>query len=337
MDRIETPVILLSAVIAIVNIATIFEVNLEEANKSGFSSVKPSDAVPYTECAKIRSRTQCTSSYTQNYINSLSKCGKKGSVQIDQLESQCRQNEHGEYCGALVSSSSVASIILDNCTDPTSCPAGCADVLMSALKLVGCCFVGSAFTTYFNSCDITLPPPCPASSLVIPPTIYDPSCSTSEEYAVREYIATCENRAPVLQALSSIHQCDYLVQQYNLSCSIRNSQYCMVQLEAFSKNSAKMQALYKAATQCASSSECSPQCKGSLASVVEEIGCCINTFDSHVLDFHVNFTNILSNELWETCGLEKPETCSACVMTSLGPLIVITTIIISLISKNMFY
>ena len=339
MDRIETPVILLSAVIVIVNIATIFEVNIQDINKSGFSSVKPSDSVPYTECAKIRSRAQCSSSYAPNYINSLSKCGKRGSTHINYLERQCRQNDDGEYCGALVSSSSVASVIMEHCTDSDSCTTGCADILRTALKLVGCCFNDSAFATYYNACDIALPPLCPASSLVIPDIIYEPSCSTSEEFSIREYVATCENMAPVLQGLNSVHQCRYLARQYELSCSSWNNQYCMIQLEAFNKKttSAKMEIIYKAASQCTANSDCSPQCKGSLSLVMEEIGCCINTFDSHVLDFTVNFTQILSDELWETCGLERPKTCRACGMTTIGSLIVLITILISFLSKTMLY
>lgn len=201
MDRIETPIILLSAVIVIVNIATVFKTDTDVLNDQGFSSIKPTDYRSQRECVKIRSRAQCTSAYGQFYINALSKCGTHGSVHINYTESQCRQNHNGDYCGVVLSSSSVSGVILDHCTDPKTCPQGCAEILRSTLDFVGCCFTGSAFTMYFNSCGISLRPACPLSPLIIPKVKYDSSCSTTEQFQKREYIATCDNMPLVLDAL----------------------------------------------------------------------------------------------------------------------------------------
>ncbi len=311
MDRVETPVILLSAVIVVINVATLFQINIEELTTGGFS-IKPTDLRSHTECGKLRSKMQCTTSYGQNYINSLSDCGSYGSAHIHYTEKQCRRNENGDYCGVVLTSSSVSQVIIKNCTDHKTCTTGCAEVLRETLDFVGCCFSDSAFTGYFNSCGIPIPPPCPRSSLVIPPTTQDASCSMTEQFNRREYIAACESMPPVIQALNKEAECQFLVQDHNLSCSIRNNEYCMIQLQAFNKKniSAMMKAIHRAATHCTSEKTCSPQCKGSLSYIKDEIGCCINTFDAVTLNFRANYTtSIVNDDLWINCGIKRPKPC----------------------------
>ena len=341
MERLETPVIILSAVILIVNIATVLKTNSETENIDGFTASKQSDSKPHSECAKIRSRTQCSTSYGQNYVDALSKCGSQGSVHINYTESQCRKNDNGEYCGVVLTSSSVAQFILENCTDDKSCTPGCADILRKTLDYVGCCFTGSAFARYYNSCGIFLPPPCSPSSLKIPTIKYDSPCSSSsDEFTKEEYLAQCESIPPVYQALIAEKECKVLADEHNLSCSMRNNQYCAIQLQIFNKqhsNSTGMQAIFRAASHCPTDTSCSSQCKNSLSIVKEEVGCCINTFDSSILDYQANFTSLLSDKLWNKCGIKRPKTCNASAKMYIGPFIVLFTIIVGCISKYMFH
>jgi len=121
-------------------------------------------------CYSVMFGAYCSTSYAQSYINAISKCGDKAVSNINEIESLCRKNEHGQFCGELL------VYISSNCTDGDICTAAC----FNALRLAGCC-ASVPYKSSLMICNIPMPTPCSQSNLRLPDIAQGDSCS-SEKY-----------------------------------------------------------------------------------------------------------------------------------------------------------
>ena len=83
-------------------------------------------------CLGVTWRAYCSTSYLQNYINTISKCGGRVSI-INANEMSCRKSERGLFCGEAL------AYVNGNCTG-TTCTPGCSN----SLRLADCCVSGGA-------------------------------------------------------------------------------------------------------------------------------------------------------------------------------------------------
>ena len=167
-----------------------------DKNQNGFTSISshlPSASMMRVKrevtdndrriCNLLEARSKCSSSFNQDYINAVSKCGEPVRSDITSFEHSCRQN--GDvYCGEH------SLYISHNCTSYLSCTTQCAN----ALRHAGCCLNGDSENQYrLNRCNIPMPERCP-SEIQIPNISQESSCSNySNEYYKQTVKATCDS------------------------------------------------------------------------------------------------------------------------------------------------
>ena len=258
------------------------------------------------KCGIIAARAQCSSSFAQNFINAISKCGGNASVlSITVIEFACRKNQNGEYCGEINT-----GYVTGNCT--ASCSPGCFNIL----KEVDCCLNEpfGIYTRYFTACGIPVPSPCAKSRLRIPTIMQDTSCNSTQDFERILFTAICDNIRPFVNALDRDDTCIIISDAYKDQCASRNGQYCFLELNFTGSNgdSVGIRSLQAAANECPSTSTCSLQCNSSLSFVEKTVGCCIQSVNNSLsYTSEYNNTAFLDSRLWNKCGIPLPSKCSA--------------------------
>ena len=257
-------------------------------------------------CRIISLRAQCSSSFAQNLINAISKCGRNADTfNIIALESACRKNQNGQYCGE---SLNTGSYVTGNCSG-SSCSPGCLNILREA----NCCLNESSgiYTRYFNACGIPLPSPC-ESRLQIPTITQDNSCISTQDSDLIQFATVCDNIQPIIDAWDRDDTCKLLSDASRNECASRNGQYCRLELNITISNgdSVGLRSLQEAVNECPSTSTCSLQCNSSLSSVEKTVGCCIQSVNNSV-GYTPDFNTVLDSRLWNKCGIPFPSKCSA--------------------------
>ncbi len=149
-------------------------------------------------CIDIIYRTFCSSSYAQNYINAISKCGDKATRGYD-YKVGCQRNSAGKYCGEAVLN------VGSTCTSDSSCSRGCSN----SLRQAGCCVntPDDIYSQLLTACRITKPSPCSKSHITQPTVTSDPSCDSDFEFDRISFTARCDNIDPIVRALSRKDVC----------------------------------------------------------------------------------------------------------------------------------
>ena len=254
-------------------------------------------------CSLLEARSKCSSSFNQDYINALSKCGQRAISDIVGSEHSCRQN--GDvYCGEHY------WYVISNCTQ--SCTTQCAN----ALRQAGCCFNGdSLYQELLNRCNISMPERCLPSKLQIPNISQQSSCS-SDDYNKQEVKAMCDNIDLLINGFNQEERCEPFSSNYRDYCSYKDNQYCVNQL-----SSARLQAVEEAANNCSSSLlsfGCSDQCKDTLSEVESTVGCCIHALNATDTSIALSLT-----DSWKKCEIPVPPKCGGNSIT-LSPVSSIT-------------
>ena len=273
-----------------------------DKNQNGFTSISshlPSASMirvkrevtdnDLSVCGLLEARSKCSSSFNQDYINALSKCGERARSAITSSEHSCRQN--GDvYCGEH------SLYISSNCTG--SCTTQCAN----ALRQGGCCLNGDSwYQELLNRCNISMPERCSPSIIQIPNISQQSSCS-SDEYNKQEVKAMCDNIDLLINGFNQEERCEPFSNNYRDYCSYKDNQYCVNQL-----SSARLQAVEEAANNCSStllSFGCSDQCNGTLSQVESTVGCCIHALNATDSSIALSLTNS-----WEKCEIPVPPKC----------------------------
>ena len=267
-------------------------------------------------CDLLEARSKCSSSFNQDYINAVSKCGEQARPDITSVEYSCRQN--GDvYCGE--HSLYICSI----CTSYT-CSIQCAN----ALRQAGCCLNGdNQKQEWLNRCNIPMPEHCPPSKIQIPNISHQISCSSANDYYKQTIQATCENIGLILNGFNREERCNQFSNDYRVYCSSKDNQYCINELY-YNPPYAGVRALDEADNNCSSSSSsnCSDQCKDALSEVESTVGCCIHALNVRGSSIPLSITNS-----WEKCEIPVPPKCGGNSITlSSGSSITLSSVLGSL-------
>ena len=277
------------------------------ASPSFLRSRRQTNVDDTSECSKIAGRAQCSSSFAQNYINAISKCGGNATTSITAIEFACRKNQNGEYCGESLNTGYAIGNCSASSRDSSSCSPGCLNILREA----DCCLNEPAgINTLFNTCGIPLPSPCAKSHLRIPTITQDSSCISTQDSDNIQFAAICDNIQPIINSLDRDDACKKYSDLYKDQCASRNGQYCSLELN-LTGDSVGLRSLQAADNECPSTSTCSLQCNSSLSFVKKTVGCCFQSLVNSSLYAQDFNTAILDSRLWNKCGIPSPSKCSA--------------------------
>ena len=273
-------------------------------------------------CSQILYRTQCTGGYTQNFINTLSRCSSAGLASAVAAEMLCRQNANGDYCGTI--GVDIANILDANQICTSSCSSSCRSALLSLSNRHGCCLTSNPLLqllpllSHFISCGISLPGSCDETNLNVPSATTVASCDSATESlrATLSFSCTRQNIQPILDALRE-NNCDTFAQLNEIGCGFRNGRFCYENFLTTDTSIRVAGALTDATGSCLSESTCSSPCASSISTLNEELGCCINLYNSSLLVYQTTsaggdlslFSTITSNNLWSECGVTPPGIC----------------------------
>ena len=245
-------------------------------------------------------KAACLSSFIQGFINAVSQCGSLGSAAAIVLEKRCRQNSASEYC---LSFDNDLSNCLSNSDD-------CSRACRNSLTDLGCCL--NTYTDIlklnFTASETASPSACPRSSLTIPTSSDDSSCSTSEDFLsfITEYF--CSNARPVLDDLIS-NNCLKTARDFEDTCRYRDGKNC---LEVIATSTIQEDDITDAITNCPSTSSCSSACSRSLNGFKDSLGCCLNLFNASLGESSkaVSIYSVISdNALWQERDITPPGVC----------------------------
>ena len=271
------------------------------------------------QCSRVLYRTQCTSTgYAQNLIDTISKCGTYGRTGANATELLCRQNSNGDYCGS--AGIDISSVLQVQNVCSSSCSSSCRSALNALKNQQGCCltsnpvFATFSLSVYFGYCELSNPSACPATSLTLPSSSQtDSSCSSLENFlrTTSRFYCISQNIQPTLDALRN-NNCDEFAKLNELGCSLRNGQYCY---EHFLSTDASSD-LVDATRVCTTTLSCSSSCQSSLMNLNNQIGCCLNLYNSslQVVESLIStdistFSTITNSSLWRQCGITTPAIC----------------------------
>ena len=175
-------------------------------------------------------------------------------------------------------------------------------------------FATFSLSLYFRYCELSNPSACPATSLTLPSSSQtDSSCSSIEDFVRTTSRFNCisQNIQPILDALRN-NNCDEFAKLYELGCSLRNGRYCY---EHFLSTDASSN-LVNATGICNTTLSCSSSCQSSLMNLNNQIGCCLNLYNSSLqvvesltsTDISTDST-ITNSSLWRQCGITTPGIC----------------------------
>ena len=289
-------------------------------NKRPVSRVlRQTDRESARQCSRVVYRTQCTSTeYAQNFIDTISKCETYGRTTAIAAELLCRQNSNGDYCGSAGIDISSVLEVLNVCS--SSCSSSCRSALIALKNQQGCCltsspvFATSRLSVYFGYCGLSNPSACPATSLTLPSSSQtDSSCGSIENFlrTTSKFTCTSQNIQPTLDALRK-NNCDEFAKLNEFGCSFRNGQYCY---EHFLSVDA-LSVLIDATSACPTTFSCSSSCQRSLKDLNNQLGCCLNLYNSS-LQAYESFTStdistystITNYNLWRECRITTPGIC----------------------------
>ena len=321
---VAAPAMAVEGVVAIRNSEQLFLPSYSHIQGSPFflRSRRQTSEADMSECRAISARASCSSSYAQNFINTISKCGDQATTTIKSIEFSCQKTKNDEYCGEVFN----RAYMINNCS-ASSCSTNC----FNSLRQADCCLNDGShtYTPYFMACKIPLPSPCANSHLQIPAITQEMSCTSTREYGLTALVAGCDNVQPIFNALSRDDTCKPFSDALKDLCNSRNGQYCFLALNTTGSDgdSVGLRSLHAAASVCSSVSACSSQCSSSLNVVKNTVGCCIHTINSSVISFS-EFHNISDSSLWKQCGIPFPRHCSSAFINVINTFIVFSLVII---------
>ena len=291
----------------------------EDHFKTYIDSTKPesrSRRQTNNRCDDFIFETTCSSSYAQNYINALSKCGEQANHGIAAFNHSCAKTNKGKYCF----NDLTISYIYRNCST-SLCSTGCRNTLIES----SCCANGGpiGITQYFNNCREAVPSPC-KSSLRIPKITQSPTCTTSEDYDKAIFIAYCENRSPIISALKRDGNCEEFIYSREVYCSIRNGKYC--HLEELG-DSPGLQ-LIETANECLISSNDISECCHFINDIKDMVGCCIHY--SNRTGPRLFWPMVFNRSQWNQCNIVIPTLCNAASPNNISFINFMFTVFISI-------
>ena len=250
------------------------------------------------ECLRELAKAVCSSSFAQGYINAVSQCGSQGSAAAIDIEEECRQSSAGEYCLTVD-----IDLIISGCrSNSDDCSAACRNSLTDN----GCCLNPylHKLEQNFTACGLASPSACPRSSLTIPTSSDNSSCSSDEDFlrVFTEY--SCSNGQPVLDDLIS-KNCLINAREIEDTCRYRDGKNCVVEIATSTMQE-------DAITNCPSTSSCSLACSSSLNGLKDSLGCCLNLFNASLVESSSDvsmYSVITDNALWRECGITPPGVC----------------------------
>ena len=239
----------------------------------------------------------CSSSFAQNYINALSKCGEQANRDIATWNFLCGKNNKEKYCF----NDLTINYVRGNCST-LSCSTGCRNTLTET----NCCVNdgSNSITQYFSNCSKTIPSPC-KSSLRIPSVTQGPTCTTSEEYEKKHFTATCDNISPLISALKRDSDCEYFTNDNEAYCSIRNGKYCHLELLS---DSPELRSIENA-HECLVSSNHTSECCHFINDIKDKVGCCFHY--SNLTNYRFYGSMVFNRSLWNQCNILIPNLCNA--------------------------
>lgn len=274
----------------------------------------------FTKCVSVLYRAQCSTSYAQNYINTISQCGLLGNTVAIGIESSCHQNEAGEFCGAALVANDIIQI--ETHCRSASCSAECRSSLQTIKNDAGCCLdsvyvLKALFYSNFSNCGISYPSACRPTSLDIPTPSNDPSCGTNGENIEKinlQFFCSSKNIQPVLNTLNS-NNCQEVARLIELSCSYRNGNFCVEEISELNSDF-----ITNAITNCPFISNCSMGCSSSINTLKANLGCCLNIFNSSLslardlFSTSTEFDTVWDNSLWQQCNIMPPGDCETKIL-----------------------
>ena len=284
--------------------------SLSSPNSNSLVSVnrvlRQANAANLRECISGHIGAQCSTSYAQNYIDTVSQCGTLGDHAAMAFERSCRRNSGGEYCSA-----GLYDVALNCLSSPTNCSAACRESLIK----FGCCsstivLVGDNIQQMLSKCVLPIPTECPPTSLNIPTPSNNPSCSSIDDFTSILLRFHCSRKnIQLLQDSQNLNNCPEIEKAFLLSCSYRNGKYCVQDIGTTE--------LISTMVDCPSTSDCSTACRSSLENLNENLGCCLNIFNFSLAENSFTapqakgFVTITDNALWQECGIIPPGVCEA--------------------------
>ena len=252
------------------------------------------------DCSRVRSKALCSPSFAQNYINAVSQCGSVESTQAIQTEELCRQFSAGEYCLSV----DINAVITICCGSSVNCSAACR----KSLTDFGCCLnpYMDILEQNFTACRLAFPSACPPSSLTIPTSSDNSSCSSREDFISFSKRYFCSNGHPILDEFIS-NNCPKHACAFVDSCRYRDGKNSLEVINA----TFNMQV--KAITSCLLTSNCSSSCSSTINGL-NNLGCCLNIFNAslrEISDIFSVYSIITDNTLWQECGITPPEVCAS--------------------------
>ena len=268
------------------------------------------------KCADIFSKTLCSPSFAQNYINAISKCGEQANRDIASTNSSCAKNNKGKYC---INDLTITYIYRNCSTSP--CSTGCRNALTES----SCCVNDrtNSYIQYFSNCGIAVPSPC-KSSLSIPKITQEPTCTTSEDYDKTSFIAICENISPSISALKRDGDCEELINYYEADCSIRNGKYCYLELLGDSPGSQSIETAHE----CLISSNDTSECCHFINDIKDMVGCCFHY--SNLTDYRYYGSMVFNRTLWNQCNILIPSLCNAASTNNISFINFMFTVLMSI-------
>ena len=269
------------------------------------------------KCTGIISKAYCSSSFAQNYINAISKCGEQANSDIASFNYSCAKNNKGKYCN----NDLTISYIYGNCST-SSCSTGCRN----ALTETSCCVTDgtNSNTQYFSNCGLAVPSPC-KSSLRIPKITQGPTCITSDDYGKKAFTAFCDNISPIISALKRDSDCEYVTNVYEAYCSIRNGKYCYLELLGDSPGSQSIEN----AQECLISSNDTSECCHFINDIKDKVGCCFHY--SNLTDYRFVGSMVFNRNLWNQCNIIIPNLCNAASTNSISFINFMFTVFMSIL------
>ena len=263
---------------------------------SGSRVSRQSTEATFRECTRVQTKVDC--SFGQNLISAISRCGSIGNKFAINFENGCRRNSAGEYCRALA----VSSIII-------ACQSGCSAACRNILTEGGCClnFYMESVTGYFKACVLDIPSACPTTSLSIPTSSDDASCSSFEDFFPYLVDHFCNNGQPVYDSLIS-NDCLDVALRIESICRYRDGKNCITEVN----DTASYRLFDNATAYCPSTFNCSTSCRSSLNDLNSNLGCCLNILnDSLSVGSDPSYSVITDNALWLQCDITPPGICES--------------------------
>ena len=196
----------------------------------------------------------------------------------------------------------------------------CRSALLALKNQQGCCltsnpvFAAFSLSVYFGYCRLSNPSACPATSLTLPSSSQtDSSCSSIKDIlrTTSRFTCTSQNIQPILDTLRN-NNCDEFAKLNELGCSYRNGQYCYEHLTTMDASSD----LVDATRVCTTTLSCSSSCQSSLKNLNNQVGCCLNLYNStlQVVESFIStdistYSTITNSSLWRECGITTPGIC----------------------------